>query len=103
MSTAVAATDRDTPGDAAPPPPAPEPDARAHARREAAALREIKAPVAGVIRVACILAAVGAACALVPFAGLAALGELLLAPGPLDTGRVVLVAWLVVAGLGARG
>ncbi|MHA6628488.1 ABC transporter ATP-binding protein [Pseudonocardia sichuanensis] len=91
------------PGVAAPAAPAPEPDARAMARRENEALREIRAPVAASVRFACVLGAVGALCGLVPFVGLAELAAALLAPGPVDTGRIALVAWLVVAGAGARG
>ena len=78
-------------------------DGREQARRENTALRAVRAPVAGVIRIACVIGAVGALCALVPFAGLAAMGAVLLAPGPVDTGAVARIAWLVAAGLGARG
>jgi ATP-binding cassette, subfamily B, bacterial IrtA/YbtP len=98
--TAVVTEPEAVPG----PAPDPEPvDGRAQARREDTALREVRAPVIGMIRIACVIGAVGALCALVPFAGLAELGALLLAPGSLDTGRVALVAWLVAAGLGLRG
>ncbi|ACU37907.1 ABC transporter ATP-binding protein [Actinosynnema mirum] len=79
-----------------PPPPQDEPD---DPRLAAAALSELRRPVAGRTRLAVALAAVGALAALVPFAGLAALGDLLLADGPLDRPAVVAVA----AGLLARG
>jgi ATP-binding cassette subfamily B protein IrtA len=64
------------------------------AKRGAAALAELRRPVIWRIRLAMALAAVVA---------LAELGELLLVSGPLDRGAVITVAWLVVAGLGARG
>jgi ATP-binding cassette subfamily B protein len=84
--------------------PAPAPDdGRAQARRENAALAAIRAPVIASIRFACVLGAIGALCGLVPFVGLAELATVLLAPGPVDTGRVTLIAWLVAAGAGARG
>jgi ATP-binding cassette, subfamily B, bacterial IrtA/YbtP len=67
------------------------------------ALAELRRPVIWRIRFAMALAAVGALASLVPFVALAELGELLLAGGPLDRGAVLTVAWLVVAGLGARG
>ncbi|ODU07285.1 MAG: ABC transporter [Pseudonocardia sp. SCN 72-86] len=79
------------------------PDGRAQARKEAVALKDVRAPVIGMIRTGCVLGALGALCALVPFVGLAELGAVLLTPGPVDTGRVVLIAWLVAAGLGLRG
>src|SRR5262245_10574897 len=98
MTTAVAVDpDTDTPSE----PPAP--DGREQARRDKAALMSIRAPVTPVIRFACVLGALGALCALVPFVALAELGAVLLAPGPVDTGQVVLIAWLAAAGLGARG
>lgn len=103
MTTSVAATDRDTGSPRGPDTPSPAPDARELARRQAAALAELRAPVTPMIRFACLLGALGALCALVPFVGLAELGATLLAPGPVDTGRVAVISWLVVLGLGARG
>lgn len=101
MTAVVADTGAGTAAD--PAGEAPAESARARSRREDAALKALRAPVAGTIRLACVIGALGALCALVPFVGLAELGAVLLAPGPLDTGRVVLIAWLVTAGLGARG
>lgn len=99
MSTTVAESVSSTDTD----PAAPVADGREQARREAVALKEVRAPVIATIRFACVLGALGALCGLVPFVGLAELGATLLAPGPLDIGHVTLVSWLVVAGLGARG
>ncbi|MQA11647.1 MAG: ATP-binding cassette domain-containing protein [Pseudonocardiaceae bacterium] len=76
---------------------------RGEARRSAAALAELRRPVIWRIRLAVLLAAGGALAALVPFVALAELAGLLLADGPVDRAGVLTVAWLVVAGLGARG
>ncbi|WP_060574699.1 MULTISPECIES: ABC transporter ATP-binding protein [unclassified Pseudonocardia] len=84
-------------------PPVAPPDPRARARAESAALTALLRPVAVRIRVAQVLAAVGAAAGLVPFVALAQLADTLLAPGPVDPGAVTGTVWLVVAGLGARG
>ncbi|MGE0299971.1 ABC transporter ATP-binding protein [Pseudonocardia sp.] len=97
MSTAVA--EPAVTADTRPTPPS----AREIARRQAAALARLRAPVMGRTRLAIALAAAGALAALVPFVALARLGELLLAPGPVDRDAVLMVAWLVVAGLGVRG
>jgi ATP-binding cassette, subfamily B, bacterial IrtA/YbtP len=80
-----------------------EPTPGEQAKRAAAALAELRAPVVWRIRFAMVLSAVGALASLVPFVALAELGELLLADGPLDRGAVITVAWLVVAGLWVRG
>ncbi|MEV7551558.1 ABC transporter ATP-binding protein [Amycolatopsis sp. NPDC089917] len=80
-----------------------EPSAGERAKQAAAALKELRRPVIWRIRFAMVLAAVGALASLVPFVALAELGTLLTAGGPLDRGAVITVAWLVVAGLGARG
>ncbi|WP_226367740.1 ABC transporter ATP-binding protein [Pseudonocardia sp. ICBG162] len=86
----------------APPAPAP-PDPPSGPRAEASALSELLRPVAVRIRVAQVLAAVGAVAGLVPFAALAGLADALLAPGPVDRGAVTGAVWLIVVGLGARG
>lgn len=83
--------------------PATEPDAPpSRQRAEAAALTELLRPVAGRIRVAQVLGALGAAAGLVPFVALAGLADALLAPGPVDRSAVEAAVWLVIAGLGAR-
>lgn len=83
--------------------PAAEPDAPpSRQRAEAAALTELLRPVAGRIRVAQVLGALGAAAGLVPFVALAGLADALLAPGPVDRSAVEAAVWLVLAGLGAR-
>ncbi|GAA2587452.1 ABC transporter ATP-binding protein [Actinomadura fulvescens] len=72
-------------------------------QREAArALRRVRSPVAGRIRLACVLSALGALAGLAPFAGLAELADALLATPP-DRDRVTLVAVLIVLGLLLRG
>lgn len=79
------------------------PDPQQRSRREATALRELLGPVAGRIRTAQVLSAVGAVAGLVPFVALASLATTLLAPGPADRDAVLGAVWLIVAGLGARG
>lgn len=77
--------------------------ARAQGKREAAALAEIRRPVAGTIRFACVLGGLAAVAGLVPFVAIAGLGGTLLAPGPVDRVAVLAAVWLVLAGLAARG
>jgi ATP-binding cassette subfamily B protein IrtA len=84
-------------------PPEPTESPRDLARRSATALAKLRRPVVWQIRVATVLAAVGALAGLVPFVALAQLGGLLLAPGEPDTGAVTVVVWLVLVGLGLRG
>ncbi|SDM54818.1 ABC transporter transmembrane domain-containing protein [Allokutzneria albata] len=62
------------------------------------ALREVRRPVAGRIRLACVFSALGALAGLAPFVGLVELVDALLAT-PVDRGRVALVAVLIVLGL----
>ncbi|RZQ62961.1 ABC transporter ATP-binding protein [Amycolatopsis suaedae] len=65
------------------------------------ALRELRRPVAGRVRLACVLSGLGALAGLAPFAGLVELADTLLAT-PVDSGRVLLVSVLIVAGLVLR-
>ncbi|WP_232664616.1 ABC transporter ATP-binding protein [Pseudonocardia sp. TRM90224] len=97
MTTAV--TERTAP---APLPAAPVDTPRQRARKEAAALAELRRPVRGATMLAVVAAALGAVAGLVPFIGLAQLATQLLAP-PVDGGAVLLTVWLIVAGLGLRG
>ncbi|HET6704210.1 ABC transporter ATP-binding protein [Amycolatopsis sp.] len=83
--------------------PAAVPRAREARRAATVALADLRRPVIWRIRLAVVLAAVGALAALVPFVALAELAELVLAAGPVDRGAVITVAWLAVAGLGVRG
>jgi ATP-binding cassette subfamily B protein len=62
-------------------------------------LKELRKPVAGLTRLGVIVGAVGSLTTLVPFAGLAEFGRVLLADGPLDTGRLTTVAVVIVAAL----
>ncbi|MEV4223044.1 ABC transporter ATP-binding protein [Nonomuraea sp. NPDC049725] len=71
-------------------------------REAVRALRELRRPVAGRVRLACVLAGLGALAGLAPYAGLAELAGALLATPP-DRDRVVLVAALIVLGLLLRG
>jgi ABC-type multidrug transport system fused ATPase/permease subunit len=71
-------------------------------RKSARALRELRRPVAGRIRLACVLSALGALAGLAPFVGLVELADALLAT-PMDRDRVALVAVLIVLGLLLRG
>ncbi|WP_084216806.1 ABC transporter ATP-binding protein [Pseudonocardia spinosispora] len=81
----------------------PSPPGPGRAKRESAALAELRRPIIGVTRFAMVIAAVGALAGLVPFAGLAELGGLLLAPGPVDRSAVTRLVWLIIIGLGLRG
>ncbi|ANN15968.1 ABC transporter [Amycolatopsis orientalis] len=63
------------------------------------ALRELRAPVAGLTRLGVVLAAVGALTTLVPFVGIAELGRVLLAPGPVDDGEVWSIAGIIALAL----
>ncbi|MGP4029241.1 hypothetical protein [Actinomadura sp. 3N407] len=71
-------------------------------RTAARALRRLRRPIAGRIRLACVLSALGALAGLAPFVGLVELAGALLAT-PLDRDRVALVAVLIVLGLVLRG
>lgn len=77
-------------------------NARAEAKAKAAALADILSPVRGRIILAQLVQVIASAATVVPFIGIVELGRTLLAPGPLDTGRVWLVVWLVIGGLAAR-
>ncbi|MCG8423579.1 MAG: ABC transporter ATP-binding protein/permease [Proteobacteria bacterium] len=69
-------------------------------QRQNASLRELRRPVAGLIRVGTLLGGIGALTTLVPFIGIAELGRALVEPGPLDLAALAVVALIVVAGLG---
>ncbi|WP_327586908.1 ABC transporter ATP-binding protein/permease [Nonomuraea sp. NBC_00507] len=71
-------------------------------REAARALRHVRRPVAGRVRLACVLSALGALAGLAPFVGLVELAGALLAT-PLDRDRVVLVVVLIILGLLLRG
>jgi ATP-binding cassette, subfamily B, bacterial IrtA/YbtP len=71
-------------------------------REPARALAGIRRPVAGRVRLACVLSALGALAGLAPFVGLVELADALLAT-PMDRDRVTLVAVLIVLGLLLRG
>ncbi|MEJ3655493.1 ABC transporter ATP-binding protein [Actinomycetes bacterium KLBMP 9759] len=71
-------------------------------REAARALASIRRPVAGRVRLACVLGALGAAAGLAPFVGLVELADALLTT-PIDRGRVATVAVLIVLGLLLRG
>ncbi|MDN5896341.1 MAG: ABC transporter ATP-binding protein/permease [Nocardioides sp.] len=75
----------------------PGPDSRAAAR----ALAELRQPVAGRVRVACLLSALGALAGLAPFVGLVELAEAL-TNDPVDRGRVVVICALIAGGLVVR-
>ncbi|RSN63557.1 ABC transporter [Amycolatopsis sp. WAC 04182] len=62
-------------------------------------LKELREPVAGLTRLGVIVGAAGSLTTLVPFAGLAEFGRVLLEDGPLDTGRLTTVAVVIVAAL----
>src|SRR5687767_2613821 len=96
LDTSPAVGEADGTTDRPPAPPGPTESPRDLARRSAAALADLRRPVVWQIRVAMVLAAVGALAALVPFVALAQLGGLLLAPGEPDTGAVTIVGWLVL-------
>ncbi|ROZ84942.1 ABC transporter ATP-binding protein [Gordonia sp. OPL2] len=78
------------------------PDARVEARQQAAALRSLLHPVRTRIRIAQILQIIASAATVVPFIGIVELGRTLLSDGPVDSGRVWVIVWVVTAGLGAR-
>lgn len=65
-------------------------------------LNQVRRPVAGRIRLACVLSALGALAGLAPFVGLVELTDALLAT-PIDRERVAVVAVLIVGGLVLRG
>ncbi|KZB83934.1 ABC transporter ATP-binding protein [Amycolatopsis regifaucium] len=62
-------------------------------------LKELRKPVAGLTRLGVIVGAVGSLTTLVPFAGLAEFGRILLEEAPADTGRLTTVAVVIVAAL----
>ncbi|WP_037319940.1 ABC transporter ATP-binding protein [Amycolatopsis orientalis] len=62
-------------------------------------LKELRKPVAGLTRLGMLVGAIGSLTTLVPFAGLAELGRVLLEDGPPDGGRLTVVALVVVAAL----
>ncbi|ANN15486.1 ABC transporter [Amycolatopsis orientalis] len=62
-------------------------------------LKELRRPVAGLTRLGMFVGAIGSLTTLVPFAGLAELGRVLLEDGPPDGGRLTTVALVVVAAL----
>jgi ATP-binding cassette, subfamily B, bacterial IrtA/YbtP len=100
MTTLVTEAERDAEGPAGEPQQAPEP--RDRARREAAALATLTRPVRTATRVAMVVGGLGALAGLVPFVALAGLAEVLIAPGPADSGDVIPVVWLAVGGLVLR-
>ncbi|MFB9832660.1 ABC transporter ATP-binding protein [Actinoallomurus acaciae] len=65
------------------------------------ALTEIRRPVAGSVRVACVISALGALAGLAPFLGLVELADVLLADS-VDRGRVITICLLIAGGLLAR-
>lgn len=71
-------------------------------KRNAAALKELTASVAGRVRLAQILQVIGSAATIVPFIGIVELGRILLGPGEIDSGRAWFIVFIVVAGLGQR-
>ena len=78
-------------------------EAQADDPKEASrALAEVRAPVAGSIRLACVLSALGALAGLAPFVGLVELADALLDGQGLDRGRLVAVCALIAGGLLAR-
>lgn len=90
MTDVVEATARPAAASTTEPPPA---------APTAAALKELRRPVRGLTVTGVVLGAVGALTQLVPFAGIAELARVLLAPGPLDSGRVVTTALVIAIGL----
>jgi len=76
----------------------PVPDAAPGAR---AALKDVRAPVAGSIRLACVLGALGALAGLVPFVGLVGVVDELLET-PVDRGALAWWCVFVIGGLIAR-
>ncbi|UMP06859.1 ABC transporter ATP-binding protein [Amycolatopsis sp. EV170708-02-1] len=71
----------------------------ADTKEAAAALRDLRRPVAGLTRVGVVLAALGALTTLVPFVGIAELGRALLTPGPVEGGEVWPIAGIVALAL----
>lgn len=78
---------------------APEEPGREGDRDAARALKELRRPVAGLTRAGIVLGGIGALTTLVPFVGIAELGGLLLAPGPLAKADVVTAAVVIAAAL----
>ena len=76
--------------------------ARSESKAKAAALADVLAPVKKRTLLAQFVQIFASAATVVPFIGIVELGRILLEPGPVDSGRVWLVVWLVVGGLGAR-
>ncbi|MEU5691906.1 ABC transporter ATP-binding protein [Actinosynnema sp. NPDC020468] len=74
------------------------PEEVSEGKRAAAATAELRAPVMARTRVAMVLAGLSALAGLVPFIGLGALADVLPRHGDATT-----VAWVIAAGLGARG
>nr|WP_235618202.1 ABC transporter ATP-binding protein [Streptomyces sp. CB02400] len=68
-------------------------------RRTADALRELRRPVVRMTRFGIALGAIGAVTTLVPFVGIAEIGRVLLAEGPLDRDRVATAAVVVTVAL----
>ncbi|WP_211260520.1 ABC transporter ATP-binding protein [Amycolatopsis jejuensis] len=85
-------TEQEAPDTATGPAPAP-------AVRGVPPLKALRRPVAWLTRTGVLLGAIGALTTLVPFVGIAELGRALLAPGPLDSDRVVLTAAVVAVAL----
>ncbi|CAL9654042.1 ABC transporter ATP-binding protein [Streptomyces sp. enrichment culture] len=106
--TTTTTTATEPPAAAGQPPEPPSPTAdRDERRRTADALRELRRPVAGMTRLGVVLGAIGAVGTLVPFVGIAEIGRILLAEGPVDGDRVtaaaVVVALALVAGWSCTG
>lgn len=76
--------------------------ARSESKAKAAALADVLAPVKKRTLLAQFVQIFASAATVVPFIGIVELGRILLEPGPVDSGRVWMVVWLVVGGLGAR-
>ncbi|WP_431309226.1 ABC transporter ATP-binding protein [Gordonia prachuapensis] len=79
-----------------------EPDVRAEAKAKAAALRELLEPVRTRTLLGQAIQLLASAATVVPFIGIVEIGRTLLAPGPVDSGRVWLIVLIVGVGLAAR-
>lgn len=91
-----------TDAEATPPAGEPAPDRRAEAKAKSAALADLLAPVRTRTIIAQLIQVIASAATVVPFIGIVELGRTLLAPGPVDSGRVWGVVALVAGGLAAR-
>lgn len=68
-------------------------------RKADSRLHELVRPVAGTVRIGVVLGGLGALTTLLPFIGIAEIGKVLIAAGPMDRSGLILVTTAVVAGL----